>query len=106
MTLEYVVPFPFKVALTDNRQMKTLDQLVSFFGFIDHGRVYPEDPQPGEFNREITGVGFGVRVNIPSLKPSTPSFSISASVGFPEFIQTKPSDGSDYTIYLGGLISY
>lgn len=106
VSLEYVVPFPFKVALTDNPKMKTLDQLVSFFGFIDHARVYAIDPQPGEVNRDITGVGFGIRVNIPPWSPATPAFSLTTSIGFPEFIKTEPSDGSAHTFYLGGMISY
>ena len=101
-----MVPFPFKVELTDNPKMKTLDQLVSFFGFIDHGRVYVIDPQPGERNKDITGVGFGVRVNIPAWNPSVPSFSVTASVGFPEFVNNEPSDGEDQIFYVGGLISY
>ena len=106
VSMEYVVPFPFKIALTDNPKMKTLDQLLSFFGFIDHARVYVIDPQPGERARQITGVGFGVRVNIPALSPAYPSLSISASVGFPEFVSTEPSDRSAHTFYLGGLISF
>ena len=106
VSIEYVVPFPFKIALTDNPKMKTLDQLVSFFGFIDHGHVYVIDPQPGEVDQEITGVGFGVRVNIPAWSPATPSFSVTASVGFPEFAKKEPSDGSDHTFYLGGLVSF
>ena len=106
VSMEYVVPFPFKIALTDNPKMKTLDQLLSFFGFIDHARVYVIDPQPGERARQITGVGFGVRVNIPALSSAYPSLSISASVGFPEFVTTEPSDRSAHTFYLGGLISF
>jgi len=106
LSMEYVVPFPFKIALTDHPQMKTLDQLLSFFGFIDHARVYAIDSQPGEGDQQITGVGFGVRVNIPAWSPAYPSFSVTASIGFPEFVKTEPSDGSDHTFYLGGLVSF
>ena len=45
----------------------TLNKVLSVFGFIDHGRVTIEDPQPGEKDQSITGAGAGIRLNIPKI---------------------------------------
>jgi len=45
-------------------------------------------------------------VNIPPWSPAIPAFSLTTSIGFPEFVKTEPSDRSDHTFYLGGVISY
>jgi hemolysin activation/secretion protein len=103
-SLEYVLPFPFKVAVP--RTGLFLNQLISFFGFLDNSHVYVKDPQPGERGMEITGVGGGVRLNIPKGR-WTPAVSFAATYGTPApFSKPIPSDGSDGYWYLGGRFEY
>ncbi len=106
LTVEYVLPFPFKIPLSDKPQMRSLDQVVSLFGFLDHGEIFVKDPQPGETDVDMNGAGFGVRVNIPQWGPNYPSMSFSVAIGYPVLNGAKPSDGSSNTIYLGGVITY
>lgn len=106
LTAEYVVPFPFKVELTDKKGWQTLDQILSLYGFIDHGHVFVRNKQVGESDRELTGVGAGLRVNIRRWSPNYPLVSFNLTVGFPVFEEAEPSDGSSHTLYLGGVIAY
>lgn len=106
LSVEYVLPFPFKIPLSDHPKMKTLDQVVSLFGFLDHGAVFVKSKQPGEFDTDMDSAGGGVKINIPKAGPNYPSISISASVGFPVLNGAEPSDDSSYTLYLGGVITY
>ena len=50
--------------------MKSLGQVLSFYVFIDPGQVFVKDKQPGEQDRELTGAGAGLRLNIPGLNPN------------------------------------
>ena len=106
LTVEYVLPFPFKIPLSNKPQMRSLDQVVSLFGFLDHGEIFVKDPQPGETDVDLDGAGGGVRVNIPQWGPNYPSMSFSFAIAFPVFSGSEPSDGSSHTIYLGGVITY
>ena len=92
VSAEYVVPFPFEVPLTDHPKMKNLDQVLSFYGFIDHGHVFVKNKQPGERDREFTGAGAGLRFNIPRLDPDYPILNFTFAVGFPVFGETPPAD--------------
>lgn len=106
VSVEYVVPFPFKVELTDRPGLQRLDQILSLFAFLDHGKVFIKNPQPGERNRELHGVGAGFRLNIPSAGVNYPAISFSLAYGFPAFGGPKPSDGSSSILYLNGRIAY
>jgi len=106
LSIEYVLPFPFKIPLSDKPQMRSLDQVVSLFAFLDHGEIFVKSPQPGETDVDLQGAGGGVRVNIPQWGLNYPSMSFSFAIGFPVLGSAKPSDGSSHTIYLGGVITY
>lgn len=106
VSAEVVVPFPFKVALIDRPRPLRLDKILSFFGFLDHGRVFIKNPQPGERDKELNGLGLGMRLNIPPLGEKYPGVSFSLAYGFPAFGGPDPSDGSSNTLYLNGLVSF
>ncbi len=103
---EYVLPFPVKIPLTSKPGLKSLNEILSLFGFIDHGQIFVRNKQPGEINSELTGAGGGIRVNIPKIDWLFPQISITASYGFPVFTNNDPSDGSSSTFYFAGLISF
>ena len=104
VSLEYVLPFPFKVSIPSTSL--NLNQLLSFFGFIDHSRVFVINPQPGERDIGITGVGAGLRLNIPKIKDNYPAVSFAVTYGAPAPFSQRTSDGSNGILYFGGLISY
>jgi hemolysin activation/secretion protein len=106
VSAELVVPFPFKVTVIENPRKIQLDQVLSFITFLDHGKVFIKDRQPGENNRELSGAGLGVRLNVPPLGANYPGISFSLAYGFPVFGGPDPSDGSSSTLYLNGMISF
>jgi hemolysin activation/secretion protein len=103
-TLEYVLPSPWKPSLRFGKL--TLDRTLSLFGFIDHGKVFISDRQPGEADQSISGAGGGVRINIPPLKPVDTAVSFSVLYGVPVFGGPRASDGSAGTLYVSGQITY
>jgi hemolysin activation/secretion protein len=106
VSAELVVPFPFKVTVLNNPKKIQLDQVLSFFAFIDHGKVFIKEPQPGENDKELNGLGLGMRLNMPSLGINYPAVSFSLAYGFPAFGGPDPSDGSSSTLYLNGMVSF
>ncbi len=106
VSAELVVPFPFKVTVIKNPRKIQLDQVLSFFAFLDHGQVFIKNRQPGENDRELNGLGLGMRLNIPPLGTNYPAVSFSLAYGFPVFGGPDPSDGSSSTLYLNGMISF
>ncbi len=106
ISTELVIPFPFKVTVLKNPRTIQLDQVLSFFAFLDHGQVFIKNRQAGESDRELNGVGLGVRLNIPPLGENYPAVSFSLAYGFPAFGGPEPSDGSSNTLYLNGMISF
>ena len=104
-SLEYVLPFPWKVP-TGLGAKYTLDKLLSFVAFIDHGKVFVENKQVGEMDQHITGAGQGVLLNFPKTSRWIPSASFAAYYASPQFGGPKTSDGSNGTWYLSGLISF
>jgi len=106
VSAELVVPFPFKVTVLNSPRKIQLDQVLSFFAFLDHGKVFVKDPQPGENDKELNGLGLGMRLNIPPLGTNYPGVSFSLAYGFPAFGGPDPSDGSSNTLYLNGMISF
>jgi len=106
VSAELVVPFPFKVTVIENPRPIQLDQVLSLFGFMDHGQVFIKNRQPGENDRELNGAGLGVRLNIPPLGPNYPAVSFAFAYGFPVFKGPVPSDGSSNTLYLNGMVSF
>jgi len=106
VSLEYVLPFPWKVELTEQKGIQSLDQVLSLFGFIDHGQIFVRNQQPGERRNELTGAGAGIRVHVPSWGTRYPDISFTLAWGFPVLGNNKPSDGSSSTLLLGGLVSF
>ena len=106
VSAELVVPFPFKVTVLNNPRKLQLDQVLSFFAFLDHGKVFIKDRQPGENDRELNGLGLGMRLNVPPLGINYPAVSFSLAYGFPAFGGPDPSDGSSSTLYLNGTVSF
>ena len=106
VSAELVVPFPFKVTVIKSPRKVQLDQVLSFFAFLDHGKVFIKNPQPGENDKELNGLGLGMRLNIPPLGANYPAISFSLAYGFPAFGGPDPSDGSSNTLYLNGMISF
>ncbi len=106
LAAEYIIPFPSKLPVGIGKL--TLDQMISFSGFIEHGKVFVRDPQAGDNRVSITGVGFGVQINIP--KDGTccdadfrPPINFNVSYGLP-MNGPVPSDASSGTIYVSGSI--
>jgi len=106
VSAELVVPFPFKVTVLNNPRKIKLDQVLSFFAFLEHGKVFIKNRQPGENDRELNGVGLGMRLNIPPLGTNYPAVSFALAYGFPVFGGPDPSDGSSSTLYLNGMVSF
>ena len=106
VSMELVVPFPFKMNVIKSPRPVQLDQVLSFFAFLDHGKVFIKNRQPGENDRDLSGAGLGVRLSLPSLGTNYPSASFALAYGFPVFGGPDPSDGSSNTLYLNGVISF
>lgn len=106
VSAELVAPFPFKMTVLNGPRKIQLDQVLSFFAFLDHGQVFIKNRQPGEYDRELNGVGLGARLNIPPLGTNYPAVSFALAYGFPAFGGPDPSDGSSSTLYLNGMISF
>lgn len=106
VSAELIVPFPFKVSVLKNPRPVQLDQILSFFAFLDHGSVHVKQKQPGENDRDLSGAGLGFRLNVSSLGPNYPAISFALAYGFPVFGGPDPSDGSSNTLYLNGMISF
>jgi hemolysin activation/secretion protein len=106
ISAELVIPFPFKMAMIKSPRPIQLDQMVSFFAFLEHGQVFIKNPQPGERDMELSGAGFGVRLNLPPLGRNYPGVSFALAYGFPVFGGPDPSDGSSSTLYLNGMVSF
>jgi len=102
-SLEWNVPFPsdFQIGVGD----LTLRQTISFSGFIDHGRIYIKDRQPGEFNDLITGIGAGVSVNFGKTEQWGPSTNFSLVYGYPLF-GPNPADASSGILYVSAAVNY
>ena len=83
-----------------------LDQILSFYGFIDHGRVFVRNKQLGEGDRELSGVGGGMKINVSRWTPNYPMVTFNISVGFPIGGSFDPSDGSSHTLYLDGVVLF
>ena len=106
VSTELVIPFPFKLTVLKNPRTLQLDQMLSFFTFLEHGRVLVIDKQPGEADQKLSGAGLGVRLSMPPLGANYPSFSFALAYGFPVFGGPDPSDGSSSTLYLNGMVSF
>ncbi len=106
VSAELIVPFPFKVNVLKSPRPVQLDQILSFFAFLDHGAVFIKNRQPGENDRDLSGAGLGVRLNVSSLGPNYPAVSFALAYGFPVFGGPDPSDGSSNTLYLNGMVSF
>ncbi|VAW52328.1 hypothetical protein MNBD_GAMMA05-175 [hydrothermal vent metagenome] len=93
ISAEYIVPFPYKKS-------------ISLFTFIDHGATFVNEPLLGEKDKNITGAGFGVRVNIMPSNNSMPSVDLMATYATPVLGSQTPSDDSSSVFYLGGVVTY
>lgn len=107
ISVEYNLPFPFKVPLTDNPGLQSLDQILTLYAFFDHGQVFIKEARPGERDQELNGAGGGFRINIPKWSIWAPQTSFTFAIGFPKIFNNRsPSDGSSHTLYLAGAINY
>jgi len=104
LSVEYVVPVPWKVSLL--KGLPTLDKILSFNVFLDHGKVFTRDRLAGENDQAITGIGGGFKINIPKKENTHPAVSFALTYGVPTMGSPDPSDRSRGTVYLSGLISY
>ena len=104
LSVEYVIPVPWKISLIDS--MPTLDKILSFKGFIDHGSVFIRDSLVGENDQGITGVGGGFKINIPKKEGVHPALSFALTYGIPALGSPVPSDQSFGIVYISGLMSY
>jgi len=103
LSLEYVVPVPWKKRIGIKRL--TLNQILSFTGFLDYAEVFVRDNHPGEEQDSITGTGGGIQITIPKIGKWVPAMSFNASYGLP-IRGTSPSDGSQGLWYLNGALNY
>jgi hemolysin activation/secretion protein len=105
-SLEYNMPWPWKFPVA-NKGWPSFDKMVTMLAFIDHGKVFIEDNEPGERHRSLTGAGMGFKINIPKKDEASLSTSFSMIWGVPVMDSTqRPSDGSYGTLYLSGLVSF
>ena len=105
-SVEHVIPFPKKIKLLDD--FPTLDQILSFNTFLDHGGVFVRTRLSTEKVRQtISGAGFGFKVNIPKKENKYPGVSFSFAYAWPVFRgNPAPADGSFGTGYLSALVNY
>jgi len=103
---EYVLPIPYKSPIGSGKL--TLNQVLSFVGFVDHAKVFVLDKQPSDSfkSQSISGAGGGIRINVPKSKPNDLSASFSLLYGVPVFRGPKPSARNGGTVYVNGIITY
>ncbi|QPJ62453.1 MAG: ShlB/FhaC/HecB family hemolysin secretion/activation protein [Candidatus Nitronauta litoralis] len=104
-SVEYVIPLPINIPVTTN-PVYTFKDLFSLFAFIDHGRIFIEDPQSGERNTSLTSAGGGIRLSVPKGKGHLPGADFSLTYGLPVLGDQNPSDGSLGIIHIGGRLNF
>ncbi len=104
LSLQYVLPFPLKSKFPFTNM--ALNKLISFHGFIDNGKVFIKQPFAGERDRELTGVGGGVRITIPRKKDGLIGTIFNFSYGVPVLNSPQTSDGSDGILYFSGALNF
>jgi hemolysin activation/secretion protein len=104
-SLEYNMPWPGKFPHF-KKGWPSLDKIVTLLAFIDHGKVFIEDAEPGEDHRSITGAGLGFKVNIPKKDEASLATSFSLIWGTPVMSKLDPSDASFGTLYISGLVTF
>ena len=82
----------------------TLNQVLSFTGFIDYGEVFVRNKQTGETNESITGGGGGIQMNLPKIK-WFPASTFAAAYAVPLQGPNPPAGGFG-TWYLTGMMCY
>jgi hemolysin activation/secretion protein len=107
-SLEYNMPWPGKFPHF-KEGWPSLDKIVTLLAFIDHGKVFVEDNEPGERHRALTGAGMGFKINVPKKDEASLATSFSLVWGVPVMENaggSRPSDGSYGTLYLSGLVTF
>ncbi len=104
-SLEYVLPLPIDFPVTQ-KPTYTFQDLFSLFGFIDHGRIFVKNPQPGEKNLSLTSAGGGIRLSVPKGKGHLPGADFSLTYGIPVLGDLNPSDGSLGMVHVGGRLVF
>jgi hemolysin activation/secretion protein len=107
-SLEYNTPWPGKFPYV-KEGWPSLDKIITLLAFIDHGKVFVEDNEPGERHRALTGAGMGFKINIPKKDEASLATSFSLIWGVPVMENAsaaRPSDGSFGTLYLSGLVTF
>ena len=103
-SMEYNMPWPWKFPIGPG--WPTMDKAFTLIGFIDHGKVFVEDSEPGEDHQALTGAGLGFKINIPAKDETSLATSFSLIWGTPVMSGVVPSDSSFGILYLSGLIAY
>jgi hemolysin activation/secretion protein len=103
-SFEYNYSIPLKLPLYTSWPKKDIS--ATLLGFIDHGKVFVEDAEPGEDHQAITGAGLGLKINMPAKNATSLSTSFSLIWGVPVMSGVEPADRSFGTLYLSGLIAY
>ncbi|MBT3511203.1 MAG: ShlB/FhaC/HecB family hemolysin secretion/activation protein [Nitrospina sp.] len=104
LSMEYNYPITWKAPFYTGWKKKDIN--TTLLAFIDHGKVFVDDSEPGEDHQAITGAGFGVKISMPAKDEALVSTSFSLIWGVPVMSGVVPSDRSFGTFYLSGLISY
>ena len=116
-SIDYTIPFPEPIKLF--KDFPTLDQILSFNIFLDHGKVFTRDKLSLESaDDEISGFGAGATLNIPKKENKYPGFSFAISYAHPMPDSDVPARSTGAfgasvpylyprgTIYLSGMTHY
>ena len=101
-TLEYIIPVPDVVNVLGD--IYNFSDHIAVFGFVDHGKVFVLNNQPGENDTSITAAGAGVSLTLPQ-DGSFPFLSINGSYGIP-LSGPDPSDRSNGIWYVNAYIAF
>jgi len=100
VSLEYVLPVAWDIPLPGSG-----GRPLAVFGFIDHARVYVQDPQPGEEDTDITGAGVGLRLNVPKTG-KLPAIDFTLTWGTSVFGSRESTQDPNGILYLGGQVRF
>ena len=103
-SIEYNMPWPKFIPVISG--WPGMGKAISFLVFLDHGKVFIEDAEPGEDHQALTGAGFGFKINTPATADAPWASSFSLMWGTPVMSKVIPSDLNTGILYLSGLVSF
>ena len=103
-SFEYNMPWPKFIPVAPG--WPGMGKAISFLFFLDHGKVFIEDAEPGEDHQALTGAGFGFKINTPVTDKAPWASSFSLIWGTPVMSKVVPSDLNTGILYLSGLVSF